>query len=195
MLDTRWARRDEACGRAGWSRRKGSRCWVEIAARALALQRAGLGGSTSRPRGQPGRQRDLARRWRGPGMAASPAGDRAQPCRSHGPWRAASCASTGAGLDDGTPDAIRAERARDRRVSGKLMSARLAHRGLGVEPRRVIALYGVALTVGAGEAVACGRQGAASTSLLQASWDDADRCRHESSLDGSRFAQLPTHRG
>ena len=75
------------------------------------------------------------------------------------------------------------------------MSARLTIEGLGVRHGAVIALDGVALTVGAGEAVALlGANGAGKSSLLQAIMGLTPIDAGTIALDGAPLRALPTHR-
>ncbi len=75
------------------------------------------------------------------------------------------------------------------------MSARLTIEGLGVRHGAVIALDGVALTVGAGEAVALlGANGAGKSSLLQAIMGLTPIDVGTIALDGAPLRALPTHR-
>jgi branched-chain amino acid transport system ATP-binding protein len=75
------------------------------------------------------------------------------------------------------------------------MSARLAIEALSVRYGAVVALDGVALTVGTGEAVALlGANGAGKSSLLQAVIGLTPIAAGEVALDGAPLRDLPTHR-
>ncbi|MBV8170092.1 MAG: ABC transporter ATP-binding protein [Alphaproteobacteria bacterium] len=75
------------------------------------------------------------------------------------------------------------------------MSARLAIAGLSVRYGAVVALEGVALEVGAGEAVALlGANGAGKSSLLQAVMALTPIAAGDVMLDGAPLRDLPTHR-